>query len=93
MNRLLMKKARSMIDGARLGQELLVEVVDIACYLVKSPSIALDEKTPEDVWTSKKPSLKHLRVFGCDASIHVPKENKTWIIKMKNVYLLDINMV
>ena len=25
----------------------------------------------------KKPSLEHLRVFGCDAYVHVPKENKS----------------
>ena len=33
MNRLLMEKARSMLDGARLGQEFWVVDVDTACYL------------------------------------------------------------
>ena len=37
----------------------------------------LDDKTPQELWTSKKPSLSHLRVFGCDAYIHVPKEKRT----------------
>eukprot|EP00253_Pinus_taeda_P028323 PITA_28323 len=27
--------------------------------------------------TGKKPSLSHLRVFGCDAYVHVPKEKRT----------------
>ena len=49
-----------------------------ACYLVnRSPSSTLDDKTPQEVWTGKKPSLSHLRVFGCDAYVHVPKEKIT----------------
>jgi len=49
--------------------------VDTACYLVnKSPSSALEDKTPQEVWIGKKHSLSHLRVFGCDAYVHVPKE-------------------
>jgi hypothetical protein len=41
----------------------------------------LDDKTPHEVWSRKKPSLQHLRVFGCDAYVHVPKENRS---KMDN---------
>ena len=70
-----------MLSGARLGQEFWVEAVDIACYLVnRSPSSVLEDKTPQEVWIGKKPSLSHLRVFGCDAYVHVPKakRNKCW---------------
>eukprot|EP00253_Pinus_taeda_P025779 PITA_25779 len=78
MNKMLMERARSMLSGAGLGQEFWAEAVDTACYLVnRSPSSALDEKTPQEVWTGKKPSLSHLRVFGCDAYVHVPKEKRT----------------
>ena len=37
----------------------------------------LEDKTPQEVWIGKKPSLSHLRVFGCDAYVHVPKEKRT----------------
>ena len=37
----------------------------------------LEDKTPQEVWTGKKPSLSHLGVFGCDAYVHVPKEKRT----------------
>ena len=78
MNRTLMEKARSMLSGTRLGQEFWAEVVETACYLVnRSPSLALEDKTPHEVWTSKKPSLSHLGVFVCDACVHVPKEKRT----------------
>jgi len=78
MNKTLMERARSMLSAIELGQEFWVEAVETTCYLVnRSPSSALKDKTPQEVWTGKKPSLSHLRVFGCDAYVHVPKEKRT----------------
>ena len=78
MNRKLMEKERSMLIGTGLGQEFWAEAVETACYLVnRSPSSALEDKTPHEVWTGKKPSLSHLRVFGCDAYVHVLKEKRS----------------
>jgi hypothetical protein len=37
----------------------------------------LDDKTPHEVWTRKKPSLEHLRVFVFDVYVHVLKENRS----------------
>jgi hypothetical protein len=37
----------------------------------------LEEKTPEEVFMSKKPSVDHLRIFGSLVYTHVPKEKKT----------------
>jgi len=54
--------------------------VDSAWYLVnRSPTLALVDKTLHEVWTGKNFSLKHLRVFGCDAYVHVPRENNSKI--------------
>jgi hypothetical protein len=47
----------------------------------RSPSSALDDKTQHEVWTGKKPSLQHLRVFGFDSYVHVPKENRSKLDK------------
>ena len=30
-----------------------------------------------EAWWGHKPSLRHLRVFGCEAYVHVPKEKRT----------------
>jgi hypothetical protein len=82
MNMTLMEKERCMLNGAQLGKELWEEAVGIACYLVnKSPSSALDDKNPQEVWTGKKYSLTHLKVFGYEAYVHVPKENKSKLDK------------
>jgi hypothetical protein len=77
MNEMLMEKARFMLIGVGLGQEFWAEAMGTACYLAnRSTSSVLDENTPQDVCTSKKPSLTHINVSGCEAYVHVPKENK-----------------
>ena len=64
-----------MLSGDALGQEFWVEAMEISCYVInRSPSSVLEDKTPQEVWIGKKHSLSHLRVFGCDAYVHVPKE-------------------
>ena len=77
MNRSLMEKARSMLSSAGLRQEFWAVVVDTACYLKnRSPTSALVDKTPYEVWSGQKPSVAHLIVFGCEAFMHVPKEKR-----------------
>jgi len=37
----------------------------------------LDDKTPHEVWISKKTFLTHLMLFSHDAYVYVPKEKIT----------------
>jgi len=41
-----------------------------------SPSSPLNGEIPEEVWSGKKASYGHLRVFGCKAFVHIPKDEK-----------------
>ena len=36
----------------------------------------VQEKTPYEAWHGTKPSVDHLRVFGCDSYAHVPKDER-----------------
>ena len=36
----------------------------------------LVDKTAYEVWAGKITSLTHLRVFGCDSFVHIPKERR-----------------
>ena len=52
--------------------------METACYLVnRSPLSTLEDRSPHEVWTGKKPYLSHPMIFGCDAYVHVPKEKIT----------------
>jgi hypothetical protein len=77
MKRTLMDKAMTMLSDVGLAQELWAEAVATAKYLVNmSPSSMLVNLTPHEVWSGKNPSLSHLKVFGCDAFVHVPREKR-----------------
>ena len=54
-----------------------------------------EDKTPHEVWIGKKPYLSHLRVFSCDAYVHVPKEKITKLNSKfeRCISLLGIRMV
>ncbi|KAL0839196.1 hypothetical protein ABMA28_017164 [Loxostege sticticalis] len=42
-----------------------------------SVSKIIQNATPYEVWTGKKPNLNHVRIFGCPAMVHIPKENRS----------------
>ena len=45
------------------------------------------DETPQEVWTGKKPSIKHLKVFGCGAYVHAPKEKMSKLDKKYAKYI------
>ena len=54
------------------------EAVLCAVYLLnRCPTKSLDTKTPHEVWSTHKPSVSHLRVFGSIAYIKVPEARRT----------------
>ena len=71
-----------MLSSVGLEQKLWAEAIATTWYLInRSPTSALVDKTPMEVWSGHKTSLRHLRVFGCEAYAHVPKEKRTKLDK------------
>ena len=63
-----------MITDLDLPLSLWVEATRIAVYIQnRSPHAILGEKTPEEVFTKKKPAVDHMRIFGTLVYVHVPK--------------------
>ena len=66
-----------MLTDLDLPLSLWVEAAGTAVYIQnKSPHAILGEKTPEEVFTNKKPAVDHMRMFGTLVYIHVPKEKR-----------------
>ena len=71
-----------MLNGVRITHEFWVEEIDCAKYLVNmSPSSVPVDMTPHELWSGKNPSVSHLKVFGCDAFLHVPGEKRSKLNK------------
>jgi len=78
MNRTIVDRIRCMLSLAKLPRSFWGEAMRTACYLINlSPSVPLKGDYPERVWTGKDVSYEHLRVFGCKAFVHVPKEQRS----------------
>ena len=71
MNRTLLNKVRCLMIESGLSKPYWGEALYNACYLInRSPSRVNEFMTPEEKWSSKKPSLNHIRTFGCVAYVH-----------------------
>ena len=54
------------------------DVVEIVVYLINGgPSSTLDGGILEEAWTGKKVNYSFLRTFGCEAFIHIDKDDRT----------------
>ena len=78
-NRTLMEMARSMLYASGLDQSFWGEAVICAAYLRnRCPSSAIaSDRTPFELWKGRKPRYEHLRVFGCQAYVHVPDAKRS----------------
>ena len=76
-NRSLVEMMKSMLYEAELDSAWWGEAAMTATYLLNLlPTAALDETTPFEEWKEIKPDLGHLRIFGSECWVHVPKATR-----------------
>ena len=82
-----MNKVRCMLNESGFDKKFWTEATSTACYQInRSPSSAIQFKTPEHLWTGKAPKLAHLKPFGCIGYVHI-KQGKLEPRAMKAVFL------
>ena len=75
---MIMEDARAMLHDQDLPLHLWEESARTAVYVHNcTPHIVLEKKTLEEVFSSKKPKVSHLKIFGCPMYIHILKEKRT----------------
>ncbi|KAK8934943.1 hypothetical protein KSP39_PZI014634 [Platanthera zijinensis] len=76
-NLTIMNMASSMVKGKGLPKKYWAEAVQVAVYVLnRCPTKSVKFKTPFEAWCGRKPSVKHLRVFGCVAYAHIPDQRR-----------------
>lgn len=75
-NRTISECARTMLRAKNLPKNLWAEAVNTAVYILNRTTHSSQKgiKTPYEIWSSRKPNLQHIRIFGSTAYKHVPKQ-------------------
>nr|XP_009757763.1 PREDICTED: uncharacterized protein LOC104210538 [Nicotiana sylvestris] len=76
-NQTILNMARCMLKAKSMPKEFWAEAVSYAVYLNnRSPTRNVKDQTPQEVWSGRNPSVKHLRIFGSIAYAHVPHQGR-----------------
>lgn len=89
MNRTVGEKASCLLFDSGLSKCFWAEAVHTAVYL-RNRCVAkgLGNKTPYEMWHNKRPNVKHIKIFGSEAMVHVPKQKRTKLDKKSQKMLL-----
>ena len=72
MNRTFNERVRSMRLHARLPKTFWVDAISTAAYLInRGPSVPMEFRLPEEVWSGKEVNFSHLKVFCCISYVHI----------------------
>ncbi|GJZ62240.1 retrovirus-related pol polyprotein from transposon TNT 1-94, partial [Tanacetum coccineum] len=75
-NRTLVEAARTMLSAFKLPLFIWTEAITTACYTQnRSIIIPTHEKTAYHIINARKPSIKHLHIFGCTCYLTRDGEN------------------
>lgn len=69
-NRTLVEMARCLLVSSGLPQSMWGEATNTSTYIRnRAPTKVLGDVTPYERWHGRKPSVFHLKTFGCDAIV------------------------
>ncbi|KAL1220949.1 Retrovirus-related Pol polyprotein from transposon RE1 [Cardamine amara subsp. amara] len=69
----LMEVARTLLFDRNVPKQYWGDAVMTACYLInRLPTVSLGSVSPYEVLNKTKPSVDHLRVFGCICYVFIP---------------------
>ncbi|GJZ10844.1 retrovirus-related pol polyprotein from transposon TNT 1-94 [Tanacetum coccineum] len=78
MNRTLVERVRCLLSHAGLPASFWDEALNTAIHVINlTPCVPLRFDVPDRVWSGKDVSYRHLRVFGCKAFVHIPKDERS----------------
>ena len=67
-----------MLSSSNLPKSLWAEALKMAVYILNRVPTKAVPKTPFELWKGWKPSLRHMRVWGCPSEVRIynPQEKK-----------------
>ena len=84
-NRTIMEATKAMLHDQDLPMHLWAEAGRTTVYVQnRTLHRVLENKTPEEVFSVKKPEDSHLRIFGFPVYIHVMSQIFHWVTMAKS---------
>lgn len=66
-----------MLHAKGLPERLWGEAVNTAAYVLNRTGPTPEEgKSPYELWFKKVPAVDHLRIFGTECFVHIPKQKR-----------------
>jgi hypothetical protein len=66
-----------MLQASGMPKELCAEACNTAVYILnRTGPTPVESKTTLKLWTGSSATLGHLRVFGTECYVHIPKEKR-----------------
>ena len=77
-NRTLLDMVKSMLSSSKLPKFLWTEAVKTVVYILNRVPTKVVLKTPFELLKGWKPSLRHMRVWGCSSEVRIynPQDKK-----------------
>lgn len=76
INKTLFGQIRAMLADVELPLEFWAIAADTSVYLYNKIPIGNRKTIPEQDWTKLLVKVDHLRIFGCVAYVHIPKDKR-----------------
>lgn len=78
MNRTLVERVRCLLLEASMPRCFWGEALNTVAHVLNlTPCVTLDFDVPDRVWSAKDISYGNLRIFGCKAFVHIPKDKRS----------------
>ena len=75
--RTIVEAGRALIFSCHIGLKFWAEAVSTAVYVLnRTGKSSVVGKSPFEIWFNAIPKLDHLRIFGSEVYVHVPKERR-----------------
>ena len=89
LNRTIMERVRAMLQASKLPLNLWAEAANTACVIRNVSPASGQSKTPYELFWGTKPDVSQLRIFGCPAYVHVPKDlrHKLEPVAIKGIFV------
>jgi len=66
----------SLLSNSGMSSKFWGEALLIACHILNQVPQKRNKITPYELWNKQKPNLNYLRVWGCRATVKVPKPKR-----------------